>query len=621
MAKLSSIQAVRDYVSRMCTDVPGMKVLIMDAETTGIVSMAYTQTQILQHEVFLIDSIERGRPDKMAHLKAVYFIRPTAANIALLQEEFRDPRYGEYHLFFSYIVRDGMVQQLAEADEHEVVQKVQEYFADYLAINPELFSLNVPAIFSGAASGSLGWDQPVFNRIQEGLCSLLLALKRRPTIRYQRSSETALRLAEQVLGTMETESDLFGSRRSDTAPLLLIIDRRDDPVTPLLNQWTYQAMVHELIGISNNRVDLRGRPSVPKELEQIVLSAEQDAFFADNFLLNYGDLACNVKGLLDAFQAKTKSSKDISSIADMQAFCESYPQFRKLSGDVSKHVTLLGEINRLVEVGCLMEVSQVEQELACTEDHSSAASEVDNLLSKPSISEANKLRVVLLYALRYERHTSSRVAAFKERLGPEAAQMVDKVLSHCGAAHRSGDLFSNKSLAAVLKKSMQRGLKGVENVYTQHSPLLAQTLEGLVKGSLPETNFPWVGDPGPSGSGSKRKPPTEIFVFMVGGATYEEARCAAEMNAANPGVRIVLGGTTVHNSASFLEELAKMPMQSGAPPPAAADGGSSIPALTSGFGGMGIAAPPIDRKRLAAGISGLSSTMQSGFNTAMSKLQ
>lgn len=39
--------------------------------------------------------------------------------------------------------------------------------------------------------------------------------------------------------------------------LLLITDRREDPVTPLLNQWTYSAMVHEIVGINNNRVDLK----------------------------------------------------------------------------------------------------------------------------------------------------------------------------------------------------------------------------------------------------------------------------------------------------------------------------------------------------------------------------
>ena len=40
--------------------------------------------------------------------------------------------------------------------------------------------------------------------------------------------------------------------------MLLIIDRCEDPITPLLNQWTYQAMLHELIGIENNQVYLHG---------------------------------------------------------------------------------------------------------------------------------------------------------------------------------------------------------------------------------------------------------------------------------------------------------------------------------------------------------------------------
>jgi hypothetical protein len=48
--------------------------------------------------------------------------------------------------------------------------------------------------------------------------------------------------------------------------LLLILDRRNDPVTPLLSQWTYQAMVHELLGISNGRVDLSKVPDIRPEL-------------------------------------------------------------------------------------------------------------------------------------------------------------------------------------------------------------------------------------------------------------------------------------------------------------------------------------------------------------------
>lgn len=43
----------------------------------------------------------------------------------------------------------------------------------------------------------------------------------------------------------QQESGLFDFRRTEVSPLLLIVDRRDDPVTPLLNQWTYQ--VHILL--------------------------------------------------------------------------------------------------------------------------------------------------------------------------------------------------------------------------------------------------------------------------------------------------------------------------------------------------------------------------------------
>ena len=36
-------------------------------------------------------------------------------------------------------------------------------------------------------------------------------------------------------------------------------------------------------------------------------------------------------------------------------------------------------------------------------------------------------------------------------------------------------------------------------------------------------------------------------MFVIGGTTYEEALTVHNLNKNNPGVRIVLGGTTVHN--------------------------------------------------------------------------
>jgi len=82
-------------------------------------------------------------------------------------------------------------------------------------------------------------------------------------------------------------------------------------------------------------------------------------------------------------------------------------------------------------------------------------------------------------------------------------------------------------------------------VYTQHTPKLEQTLNQLIKGRLKESTHPFI-------EGGVREKPQDIVVFMVGGTTYEEARLVAMLNAGTPGVRIVLGGTSVLRSKTFL---------------------------------------------------------------------
>lgn len=92
-------------------------------------------------------------------------------------------------------------------------------------------------------------------------------------------------------------------------------------------------------------------------------------------------------------------------------------------------------------------------------------------------------------------------------------------------------------------------MKGVENVYTQHKPLLYHTLENIIKGKLKETSFP------AALPGNSANRPTEVIVFMVGGTTYEEALRVNEFNQANSGIRFILGGSTIHNWKSFLDEV------------------------------------------------------------------
>jgi vacuolar protein sorting-associated protein 45 len=169
---------------------------------------------------------------------------------------------------FSNIIRKSSLERLAEADDHEVVRAVQEYFADFLVINPDLMSLNVafPKYRIWTSSSDL-WHADSLQRSTEGIVALLLSLKKKALIRYAKNSLLAKKLATEVRYHMTQEEQLFDFRKTDTPPILLIVDRRDDPVTPLLTQWTYQAMVHELFGIRNGRVDLSDVPDIRPEMK------------------------------------------------------------------------------------------------------------------------------------------------------------------------------------------------------------------------------------------------------------------------------------------------------------------------------------------------------------------
>lgn len=54
-------------------------------------------------------------------------------------------------------------------------------------------------------------------------------------------------------------------------------------------------MVHELLTITNNRVSLSEVPGISKDLKEVVLSAEQDEFYANVSLLIDIVLCCELK--------------------------------------------------------------------------------------------------------------------------------------------------------------------------------------------------------------------------------------------------------------------------------------------------------------------------------------
>lgn len=104
-------------------------------------------------------------------------------------------------------------------------------------------------------------------------------------------------------------------------------------------------------------------------------------------------------------------------------------------------------------------------------------------------------------------------------------------------------------------------------MYTQHTPLLMQTLEAVAKGRLKDAEYPSVDKPVMPAQTTKVQAPKLVVIFIVGGTTYEEARAVTELNAQSErhegwasGIKFVIGGTSVQNSTTFMHDLGEMSM-------------------------------------------------------------
>lgn len=575
------MQPMIDYISRFINSVSGIKALLLDQHTSGMVGMVMPLSELLAREVYYVNGIDSPThqnddpsssssssipshtphtpPAQLHHMKAVVFIRPIQHSVDSLKRIIKQNTYKEYHVFFSSFVSDDLLRSLSDVDEAGVVHQVNEYFGDYFAVANSLFSLNCPSTCPLSLSPASFWvsgEKLIFERNVAGILSIMLAMRRRMDVRYSEGSELVKMVAHDAVRRMTDETDLFTFNQRDDTPLLLLLDRRDDPVTPLLHQWTYRAMLHELLGIHNNRVTFEQRENDKSTHKEVVLSPQLDSFYRQAMFNNFGDLGAAIKTLVKDYQRTTKSTAVLETIEDMQRFVDKFPELRAHSNQVSKHVSLVTELAHIVESRQLMSVSELEQELACSDDHGTAIEKVERVLANPKLNFDDKLHVTLLYALRYE-NARHEIPKLKKTLRDCATNQyeqrrvnaIDEILRYAGSRHRAGDLFSNKTLLSKAAGLISGGLRGVENIYTQHKPLLAETIGNLLAGKLKNTTFPFV-----EAASYKNKYKT-IVAYIVGGVTYEEAQYVHTLNESNSGVRVILGGSTIHNSRSFIDDL------------------------------------------------------------------
>lgn len=66
-------------------------------------------------------------------------------------------------------------------------------------------------------------------------------------------------------------------------------------------------MVHELLTINCNRVDLKHLPHLSDEMKEVILGCDEDEFFRSIMFSNFGDVADSIHNLVQTFLSQKKS--------------------------------------------------------------------------------------------------------------------------------------------------------------------------------------------------------------------------------------------------------------------------------------------------------------------------
>merc|ERR1712129_203639 len=217
----------------------------------------------------------------------------------------------------------------------------------------------------------------------------------------------------------------------------------------------------------------------------------------------------------------------------------------------------------------LLDISAIEQEIVCSNDHKHHFNDVERTIKDPNVNDYDKLRLAIIYALRYQAKGNDKASNLRtllrnnvsnEQLAKEYVQTLDIMLGHFGSNKREMNLFeeekSGNSLIGKLGSIVKavNGMDEVQNIYTQHNPLLHHIIEDAIKCKLPFNQFP-----GFHGAHKQQlRQPKHIIIYFIGGATFEEAETVAQFNKQfGDKTQIVLGSGKMHNSQSFISDIQK----------------------------------------------------------------
>ncbi|TVU13295.1 hypothetical protein EJB05_40339 [Eragrostis curvula] len=610
------------------------KVLIMDKLTVKIMSFSCKMADITEEGVSLVEDLYKRR-QPLPSMDAIYFMQPTKENIRIFMSDMsgKNPLYKKAYVFFSSPVQRELVAHIKK--DSTVLTRIgalSEMNLEYFAIDSQGFLTDndkaLEELFSESAEGSHKYNA-CLNTMATRIATVFASMREFPRVHYRvartidASTLTTLRdlvptkLAASVWNCLARYKSTIPEFPQIETCELLIVDRSIDQVAPIIHEWTYDAMCHDLLGMDGNKYvqEVPSKNGSANEKKEVLLE-DHDPVWLELRHAHIADVNERLHEKMTNFVSKNKAAQlqqarsgGELSTKQLQKMVQALPQYSDQIDKLTLHVEIAGKLNNIIKEQHLKDVGQLEQDLVFGD---AGTKELINFLrTRLDVSRENKLRLLMIYAsINPEKFESEKGAKLMQLAGLSADDMtaVNNMRCLCGPDIKKSSSAVGFSLKFDLHKK-KHGIRkdriGEESTWmlSRFYPILEDLIEKLSKGELPKDEYHCMNDPSPSfrgisGSVSAQTSPAHqpaqsmrsrriggtwarprnsddgyssdsvlkhassdfrklgqrLFVFVIGGATRSELRAAHKLTGKLKR-EIILGSTSLDDPPQFITKL------------------------------------------------------------------
>ena len=336
-------------------------ILVVDNYSAKVLSSYLTMSDLLNRGIFTVELINNKR-NRFPNYGVIYFLSPTQKSISALIEDFSNlkrPKYKQLYIFFTHRLPVDLLDMLVTEGIIRRTVLLKELNLSFFTKEDVVFDFEFE---SGLKLFNTNNDSQ--NKILRSICdrlfTVLTTLNIHPYIQYQANSKFCTILSEEI-------EDIFNMNKFcknlKKEGILLITDRSIDVTSPLLHDYNYSALVHDLMEVKNNTINLNNK--------KIILS-DDDELWHSYKLLHFAEVFDKIAKDLSDFQksdlSKVGNTSNMDSFSDMRNALTNMSSYRLKSNQLSNQIHLAEELNKKYKNDHMYDIIELEQDIVSGEN-------------------------------------------------------------------------------------------------------------------------------------------------------------------------------------------------------------------------------------------------------------